>query len=335
MIKRIALVLAVALAGGFFYYSYLLNIAVSKNFAVRNFRVNSGWGSVKIAEELEKSGFIRSSKAFVLYVWWKGTSSMLKSGDYELSESFNIKKIAGILSGGEIKNKEKTITLIEGWTAADIAAYLQEQNIMPKDRFLKAVGADASTNFASYEILKGKPENAGLEGYLFPDTYRIYSDADSDDIVKKMLDNLESKITAEMKQQIAANNMDVHQTLTLASIIEKEVPRYEDRKKVASIFYKRLNDGMPLQADSTVNFITGKNSSRASLEDTKINSPYNTYKNLGLPPGPIGNPGLTSISAAIYPEKNDYYYFLTTDDGRVIYSRTFEEHKANKAKYLQ
>ena len=136
-----------------------------------------------------------------------------------------------------------------------------------------------------------------------------------------------------MRADIKAQGKTINEIITMASIIEKEVPHAEDMKKIAGIFYQRLNIGMAMQSDATINFITGKGTTRPSAEDLQVASPYNTYKYRDLPPGPISNPGLAAIEAAIYPEKNDFLYFLTTPEGQVIYSRTYAEHLAAKYKY--
>jgi UPF0755 protein len=167
-----------------------------------------------------------------------------------------------------------------------------------------------------------------LEGYLFPDTYRFYAGTPAETVVRKMLDTYEAKI-ASLK------NQPDHADLTLASLVESEVKTDADRAKVADILKRRLAAGMPLQLDSTVNYATGKSSPAVSSNDLAVNSPYNTYKYKGLPPGPIANPGMSSISAALAPTPNPYWYFLTAPDGTVIYSQTLVEHNAAKAKYLK
>ena len=146
---------------------------------------------------------------------------------------------------------------------------------------------------------------------------------------------MSSKLTAELRAEIKRQGKTIHEILTLASIIEKEVSSDKDRKLVADIFYKRLDAGVALQADSAVNYVTGKSTPRASAQDLAKESPYNTYRYRGLPPGPIASPGLSAILAAVYPTANPYWYFLTTPAGQAIYSKTFEEHVANKAKYLR
>lgn len=162
-----------------------------------------------------------------------------------------------------------------------------------------------------------------LQGYLFPDTYRFYENALLDDVIAKMRKNFDKKV-----------GKINYEDLILASIIQKEVANPEDMQVVAGIFLKRLKVNMPLQSDATVNFVTGKNLTQPSIEDTKQVSPYNTYQNLGLPPGPICNPGLKAIQAVQNPIASQYWYFLTRPDQEVIFSKTLEEHNIAKKKYL-
>ncbi len=243
---------------------------------------------------------------------------------------------------------ETRIRLIEGWTNQQMANYLQNRQIVSADDFLKA---QAQFTASEYPILQSKPAAADLEGFIFPDTYFIPQSVPSSTnissiIIQKTLDNFSQKFTPQMQAQAAAHNLTVYQAVILASIIEKETGRdatttdakaqlQTDRGMISGIFYNRLNSGMPLQSDATINFITGKNEPSVSTEETQIDSPYNTYKYAGLPPGPICNPSLSSLEAAVNPTPSDYYYFLSAPDGTIIYSKTYSEHLANKQKYLQ
>ncbi len=332
--KRIGLLILLIIVIGFLYYIYNLTAANSDNPAIKKIIIEPGKGIFEISHQLKKEGLIKSPLVFQIYVWQKGINSKLQSGEYFLAQNLNIKEIARILSRGEGSTKEITLTFIEGWSNQQIADYLAGQGITSTKDFLDVIQKKAPW-WDNYRILDSKPRNLDLEGYLFPDTYRVYSDTAVQDIVKKMLDNLENKLTAEMRAEIERQVKTIHEILTLASIIEREVSSDTDRKIVADIFFKRLKAGMPLQADSTVNYITGKSVSRISAVDKEIDNPYNTYKYKGLPPGPISNAGLSAIIAAIYPTANPYWYFLTTPDGKVIYSKTYAQHVAEKAKYYQ
>ena len=237
---------------------------------------------------------------------------------------------------------------IEGWTIADIAADLEKRGLVTEKDFnlgLKSV-------LFSYDFLGElkdltfKPSS--LEGYLFPDTYFIAAKPTAKSIIQKMLDNLEGKITTQMRVDIAKQDRSIFDVLILASIIEKEVGRntttisaldlqalQEERETVAGIFMNRLRIGMALQSDATIGYITKKNNPQASSADLLIDSAYNTYKYRGLPPGPISNPSLSAIKASIYYKKTDYLYFLTKKDGTAVYAKTLEEHNLNKRKYLK
>ena len=232
-----------------------------------------------------------------------------------------------------IEKNEDCFRIIEGWDNKEVSAYLVDKNFLSENGFTEAAGAD-SPLIKEFDFLQDKPANVDLEGYLFPDTYRIFKNSDSYDIIRKMLANFNAKLTPELRQEIVKQKKSFFEVLTLASIIEKEVSEPEDMKMVADIFYKRLKAGIALQSDATVNYATGKSLIQPTYQDLSVNSLYNTYRYPGLPPGPISNPGINALKAAIYPTPNPYYYFLTTESGQAIYSKTYEEHLINKNKYL-
>jgi UPF0755 protein len=262
--------------------------------------------------------------------------------------------------------EENTITIIEGWSVKEIADYLEAEQILTAKVFL----ADMKTlTVSDYSLLASKPKTADLQGFLFPDTYRIPKPATSAQIMNRMLRNFTAKVSPLVSADIAAGVADArvtvpqyerlssggksglsfYQILTLAAIVEKETGRdvsegtvvqqarlEEERRVVAGIFYNRLLRGMALESDATVNYATGKKRPAATLADLEVDSPYNTYKYAGLPPGPITNPSLSSIQAALKPLKTDYYYFLHKQpSGEVVYSKTFTEHVQNKVRYLR
>ncbi|MCX6796447.1 MAG: endolytic transglycosylase MltG, partial [Candidatus Falkowbacteria bacterium] len=259
-----------------------------------------------------------------------------------------IREIVKILTAGKVKDREITIKILEGWDSAEIADYLAKQGLFKSPDFLKFVGLpktdyrkrkDLTTpkDFSEqFPFLKDKPIYYGLEGYLFPDTYRIYKDATIEEVVVKMLDNFDKKLTAELRAEIARQKKTIYEIIIMASILEKEVRTPEDMQIVAGIFWKRLENNYPLESCATLAFILGVNKPQYSVEDTKLRSPYNTYLNQGLPPGPISNPGIEAIKAAIYPKDSPYHYFLSRlDTGETVFSQTYSEHLQNKAKYLK
>lgn len=236
------------------------------------------------------------------------------------------------------------ITFIEGWSIGDIAEYLDNNtrhdpaHIVGKKEFIEA---QENFNASLYPLLASRPKNADLEGFVFPDTYLIPPTAPTSTtisaiILKKALDNFTKKFTPEMEQQAKSAGRSVYEIITLASIVEKETGSgMEEKKIVAGIFYNRLSIGMALESDATVNYVSGKNLASPSIKDTKLDSPYNTYKYKGLPPGPICNPSLNSIMAVLYPTETDNMYFLHDQkNGKAYYSVTYEGHLSNKQKYL-
>jgi UPF0755 protein len=178
------------------------------------------------------------------------------------------------------------------------------------------------------------PKNATLEGYLYPDTYFIYADSTPETIIRKMLDNFGKKVTKDIREQAKSKNMTLNQVLTMASIIQKEVKTPEEMKLAAGLYFNRLNANKALESDSTITYVTGNYDSRASTEDLKIKSPYNTYTHNGLPPGPISNPSLIAITAVLNPTESDYMFFITDKSGKAIFSVTGEEHVENVEEHL-
>ena len=307
------------------------------------FNVSSGDGAKDIAARLKDGHLIRSQNYFLMLVWRRGTKDEFSSGAFELSPSMSAGEIERALTQGKPVSKERSITLLEGWTLDDMAEYLEKEGVASQKEFYAEAGESAKFVgqaglpdwAAAFPSLADKPATASLEGYLFPDTYRIYADAGAKGVVRRMLENLESKLAPDVRAEIARRKKTVHEIMTMASVIEREVRGAEDMAMVSDVFWKRVEAGRGLEADSTVNYITGHSKPSVSYQETRIDNPWNTYKYRGLPPGPIGNPGLAAIKAAVYPKANPYWYFLTDMQGNVHYAKTNDEHNANRAKYLR
>ena len=289
-----------------------------------NFEIKPKTTTLEIANDLKNTGLIKSKWIFIGYLKLPllgSRSKTIKAGVYQLQKSENLIEITKKLTSGEIS--EWIVTFPEGFGIKDIAARLQEKGIVKKEVFLNETSL-ISKYQNNFEFLKGIT-SPNLEGYLFPDTYHFYYDVTSEEIIKKMLENFKNK---------TSNKPVDYQVITIASIVEREAQKPEDRAKIASVYLNRLDKGIKLEADPTVQYAKGSWDKITSL-DYKIDSPYNTYKYTGLPPGPICNPGLDSIMAVLNPEKTNYFYFFHNKEGQAIFSLTNEEHEQKKQKYLK
>lgn len=319
MIKRILFILIILLAGIVFYGYININQSASNINDLKIFNIERGDSVKKIAQELENEKIIKSSNFFLIYSLLTNNNKSIQAGEYLLSPQMNIPQIIKIIVGGKV-NEEK-ITIIEGWDLDDIANYLTEKGISTKEEFFKVTG---------------EPRNKdSLEGYIFPDTYNITSRDTAETIVQKALLNFEIKITSELKNEIEKQGKTIEEIIIMASIIEKEVRTLEDKKNVSDVLWKRINAGIPLQTCATVLYAIGEKKPNVSTADTEVDSLYNTYRNRGLPIGPIANPGMNSILAAIYPTKNNYWYYLSSPDGKTHFSTTLDEHNYKKNLYLR
>lgn len=306
----------------------------------RKIIIESGSGVAEIAELLQREQIISGTLPFKYYVWKTGKKKDFKAGAYEISPSQSIAEITDLLSG--VMSGEVRVTVLEGWTNKAIRSLLGEKLAVPNgDQAVslaqrEAIERDFNEAVRSaypFEWLQDIPPEQELQGYLFPDTYRFFREAPMTEVVEKMLRNFDQKMTPERRAEIADRGWTLNQVVTLASIVQKEAVD-ADMPKIAGIFIKRLQENRKLESDATVNYVTGKGERQPTFEDTRLDSPYNTYRNIGLPPGPICNPGLSALEAVLNPEITDYLYFLNAPDGRTIYSRTYEEHLQQKKQYL-
>jgi UPF0755 protein len=241
------------------------------------------------------------------------------------------------------KAEEISITILEGWSNKNIADYLEKQGVVTSTEFLKTI---SNFDISNFKFLPKKIQG-NLQGFLYPDTYRFFkvvtdrskttAKEASETIIKKMLTNFETKLPINADALAKKQNLSLYEAIILASIVEKEANNFPNEKAtIAGIFLNRLNIGMPLQSDATVNYATGKSEASPSLDDLEVNSPYNTYKHKGLPPAPICNPSIASIKAVLEPIETNYIYYLHNQKtGQPYYAKTYEEHLINKQKYLR
>lgn len=279
-----------------------------------------------IGNMLQEKEIIKSSWSFYWYIRWNNFDEKIIPGRFKLSPSMNIPKIAEIIT--DPAQSEAVITINEGLTIQNIDDRLYDLGLIEKGEFVAATKAFALEDYPFYPFLDQKLLTnkdakfiSPLEGYLFPDTYFLDpTNFTSQNLIYKCLNNFKKK-TEELIADIKKSKHTLHEILTMASIIEKEVKGDEDRAIVSGILWKRLDSDWRLDADATALY-------------AKDNPAYNTRKIKGLPPGPIGNPSLSSIKAALNPKSSPYWFYLSAKDGKTIYSKTNEEHNQNKAKYL-
>ncbi|MDD5738307.1 MAG: endolytic transglycosylase MltG [Candidatus Pacebacteria bacterium] len=330
--------------------------------------IEKGQNFVQVANDLKEKQLINSKFWLESYFLLSGRWMDIKAGIYDLPYGSTTAQIAGIISHGWVK--KETITILPGWNLMDIAKYCEEKGFFTQEEFFETAGnpgkgvfpwwqGQSTTgttsssissalgalafqkiikdfNFLSanssatldYNIDTNLP-TFDLEGYLFPDTYEVEYPITPEKIIRMALMNFQKKVSIDLR------GGNLKETMIMASILEKEVRSYKDKQIVAGILWKRLKEDWPLQVDSTINYAMGDSGAKLSLDDLQLESAYNTYRNKGLPPGPICNPGLESIKAAVYYQNSDYWYYLSAKNGQTIFSKTFSQHIAAKARYLR
>ena len=312
-------ILLVAYLAAAHFIGELKPASLSSEGETRNFEVKSGEGFRVIVGRLADEGIIKSKISFGILSVLTGSATKFKPGLYGFNGSVSgIDVLRELVKGS---HREVTVTIPDGVPVYDI------------ERILKGAGISSAGGFGDYVL------SHSLEGRLFPDTYRFFVDSDAETVLKKFTDNFNSLALPILE----ADSSHIESNLILASLVEKEVPGLDDRKLVAGILKKRLANGVPLQVDATVCYIKafinpgdGRRCYPLSPLDFKLDSPYNTYLYKGLPPGPIGNPGISAIEAVLNYEKSPYWYYLSDPKtGKTVFSRTLDEQEENRVKYLR
>ena len=294
-----------------------------------------------IARVLEEAGVLRSSTAFKLFVDLQDKSSKMKAGTYQFSKAMSLSEITEMLTTGSTTENVLKVLLKEGGTAEELGNTLATLGLSDASAFLNNI-KDTSPyeNYAFIDEIKDKTaqRKVPLEGYLFPDTYLVYRDADTQTIINKFLQRFQQIYTPEYEARASELNMTTDEVITLASMIQMEA-KTNDFKKVSAVFHNRLKANMKLGSDVTVQYALGKKKLNLTSEDTAVDSPYNTYKYAGLPVGPICNPGKDAIEAALWPDEDfvnqNILYFCLADPktNELVYAKTLEEHNQNVEKY--
>lgn len=324
-----AVVVVVLLLGGavtarYIYDKSLLPVSDSQNIAV--VEIPSGSSVREVGAILKNKGLIRQEWAFQRYVQNSIYRDELKAGTYALTPSQSVQQIVEIIAQGEVDTK--LVTILPGARIDQVRAELINSGFKPED----VEPALDPALYAGHPALADKPEDASLEGYLYPESFQKTAQTKPEEIIRGSLDEMKKRLTPEWRQAIAGQGLSVHQAITLASIVEQEVANTSDRKIVAQVFLKRLREGRPLQSDVTVLYGAIKDGKKPSL---KYDSPYNTFTNNGLPIGPISNVSEKSLAAVAHPADTQYVFFVAGDDGRTYFATTAEEHQANIEKHCK
>ena len=316
----------------------------AKDTTVVEFEVASGSSLSTVSKNLEEAGLIRNHSVFKYMADFMGMGQKIQSGDYELTRAMSATDILDELVSGDGKPLTATITIIPGWTVEDIANYLVEHKILKSaDEFLSLckTGEAYSGYYFIEDMLKKADSDQrlyALEGYLSPNTYEIYTSSSADTIIKRLLSQTEAAYSLSYDERAQELGMTMDEVFTLASMIEKEA-KTADFAKVSSVFHNRLKQNMTLGSDVTVKYASGSEKMVLSGSDLSVESPYNTYTRKGLPVGPICNPSMDAVVAALYPDEQylaqKYLYFCSKDpnSGELYFSKTQEEHDAAVAMY--
>lgn len=289
-----------------------------------DFVVKSGEKVYEIGQHLEENRLINSVALFKLYVRLKGLSGQLQAGNYKMEKNLSLVEVVDRLRHG---NFDVRLTFPEGWRVEQMAEYL-DQTFKGQD-----------PNFDPDQFLK---QAYPLEGFLFPDTYIVASNIKTEELIETLKSNFERRVDSRLRSDLASQDLTLDQVVILASIVERESSREEDRPVVAGILLKRWRNDWPLEADATVQYVKASQVGRKgewwpkdlTIDDLALDSPYNTRRHAGLPPRPISNPGLSSLRAVVYALETPYWFYLTDDSGQTHYAKTLEEHNSNIARYL-
>ncbi|HAN43781.1 MAG TPA: endolytic transglycosylase MltG [Ruminococcaceae bacterium] len=299
--------------------------------------IPEGINTFQLTGILKQNGIIKQPVTFQLYAWYRSLSmpnKKYRAGTYVVNTNYSYDEIIYKLKSGSTKDETVNITFYEGMTVKEIANLLEKNNVCDADDFLEVIDK-GEFNYEFMQMLtKNELRFRRLEGYIFPNTHTFYIGENPTSVAKKFLTDFDKKITDELLERMKNINMTLDETLTLASIIQKECSSVEEMKKVSSVFHNRLASGSSLpklQSDVTINYVEDNIKPFLKVNNQKMYDAYNTYVCEGLPAGPISNPGIEAIKAALYPENTNYMYFLTDKNGKYYYAQTFAQHQKNLA----
>ncbi|MDD4318773.1 MAG: endolytic transglycosylase MltG [Candidatus Peribacteraceae bacterium] len=336
LLRNIAITIVAVLILSFVWYKHALSPVDASDDVRSIIEIPKGSSVAAIADILEEQGIIRSSSAFSLYARRHGQTASMKAGSFVLRPSMGVPAVVETLTKGTAT--EASVTIPEGYAVSDIDALLAEKGITKAGE----IAACARTcDFASFTFLPADVKNLAsrggkLEGYLFPDTYFVLENEFVPKFfLERLLGTFRTRVVEGLAEDIRASGRPLHEIVAMASLVEEESRKGEERNVVAGILWKRLEAGMGLGVDAAVRYAVNKPRAAITKTDLDLDSPYNLRKYRGLPPGPIANPSLESIKAALHPKATEYWYYLHDDNGQIHYAVTNDEHNRNRALYLQ
>ena len=314
------LILVIAAAGGAWFYMTLARPFKGYDAPEQFVEIPAGAGPAQMGNRLAQAGVVQSARAFRLAVWLRGSGRRLQAGEYRFDRPMTAAEVADKIARGDVH--VRAVTFREGLTVREMAAVFETAGFGAASDFIAAS--------KKAELIQGlDPQAPDLEGYLFPDTYTLPRSTSAAQLVERMVARFQKAMTPELRQQAADRGLSVRQLVTLASLVEKETAKPEERPIVAGVYTNRLRIGMGLQCDPTVIYalmLAGRYDGNIRKGDLQIDSPYNTYRYAGLPPGPIAAPGEAALHAAANPADVPYLYFVSRNDGSHVFSTTLEEH---------
>lgn len=321
----LGVLILLSFSGIYFYVQNALQpVVVPEDTVVE---IETGTTFTEVTEILEDKNIIKDGQIFRYYASYQGFDRQIQAGEYLFSGELHPDDVLSKLRQGEVIDQSIRFTIPEGLRADQVAERLARQDIGDEEKFLELFQSD-DWDYWFLEHVNRDESKFYLEGFLYPETYQVNKEATEVEVVETMLNQFETVFNSHFQEKAEAKAFNIVEIITIASIIEREAVNPEERQTISGVFHNRLTEGMLLQACATVEYVLQENKPVLSTEDTKIQSPYNTYQNQGLPPGPIASPGKASIDAALEPETHDYKFFVAKQDGSGshVFSETYEEH---------
>lgn len=334
LVKKFLLLVAVIFIAAYGWYRLSLHPADATNQTRRPVTIRSGLSVSDIGALLEMKGIIRSARAFSLYARLHRAETELQAGDFLLYPAMSVTEVVQTLRRGF--SEEMSMTIPEGFTVKDIDQLLAMKGLIREGDFLACAKTCDLIAHAFLPKEQRIAERSGqVEGYLFPDTYFVIPEGFTvKSFLERLLDTFRSRVVTGLSNDLGGSKRSLQEIVTMASLIEEEAKTDEERPVIAGILWKRFDGKIGLGVDATVRYVLEKPTAAITAKDLDIDSPYNLRKYRGLPPGPIANPGLASITAALHPLDSKYWYYLHGKDGQIKYAETNDEHNRNKALYL-